>query len=138
MTPFHLHPRLEAGGHHLAVIHQCDIILKNNAHYPWFIIVPHIDQTKTEISHLSSIEYQNINTSTLTVTKFIEQHFSPDKINIANIGNIVRQMHIHLIGRSETDPAWPEVVWGHPEKIPYSEKQVEEIKIAFNLLISDN
>lgn len=131
MTHFTIHPRLAAGGHHLATLHHCDVLLKNNAHYSWFVIVPHVDTDKTEITHLNETEYQNINACTLIVSKFIEMEFSPIKNNIGNIANIVRQMHIHVIGRSETDPAWPEVVWGHPEKIPYTDERVEEIKNSF-------
>ncbi|MGJ8655118.1 MAG: HIT domain-containing protein [Akkermansiaceae bacterium] len=137
MTDFTLNPRLASGGHLLATINNCDVLLKNNAHYPWFVVVPHISETKTEITHLTTTEYQNINNTTLTVSQFIEQHFSPSKLNIGNIANIVRQMHIHIIGRTETDPAWPEVVWGHQEKIPYSDQRVEELKNAFTAFLAE-
>jgi len=131
MNKFIIHPRLAAGGHHLLTLNNCDILLKNNAHYLWFLIVPHIEASKTEITQLSESEYRNINTCTLKVSQFISKELKSDKINIGNIGNIVQQMHIHVIGRSKTDPAWPDVVWGHSEKISYSDQRVEEIKNAF-------
>jgi diadenosine tetraphosphate (Ap4A) HIT family hydrolase len=131
MNEFTPHPRLTTGGYHIATIHNCEILLKKNANYAWFVIIPHVDTSKTEITHLSKTEYDDINACTLTVSQFVEKHFSPVKINIGNIGNIVRQMHIHVIGRTESDPAWPEVVWGHSDKIPYSDQQVEDIKNAF-------
>jgi diadenosine tetraphosphate (Ap4A) HIT family hydrolase len=138
MSDFILHPRLTAGGHHLGTLLNCEVLLKNNAHYTWFVIVPRVDAKKTEITHLSETEYADINACTLTVSQFLKLEFSPDKINIGNIGNIVQQMHIHVIGRSEKDPAWPEVVWGHAEKIPYSNERVEEIKSNFKAFISVN
>ncbi len=138
MAHFTIHPRLAAGGHHLASVYDCDVLLKNNAHYLWFVIIPHVDSHKSEITHLSETEYKNINSSSLIVSQFLEYQFSPAKINIGNIGNIVRQMHIHVIGRSETDPAWPEVVWGNPEKIPYPDERVEEIRNDFAAFIAKN
>ncbi len=128
MSDFTLHPRLANGGYHLCTLLNCELLLKNNAHYAWFIIVPQVDSSKTEITYLSESEYADINACTLVVSRFVEVSFSPHKINIGNIGNIVSQMHIHVIGRSQNDPAWPEVVWGNPEKIPYSLERAEEIK----------
>ncbi len=136
MTDFNLHPRLAAGGYHLVTFRNCEVLLKKNAHYAWFVIVPRVDVTKTEVTHLSETEYSDINACTLMVSQFLELEFSPDKINIGNIGNIVQQMHIHVIGRSEKDPAWPEVVWGHQEKLPYSDKRVEEIRNAFKSFLA--
>ena len=135
MADFTMHPRLAAGGYHLATLRGCEVLLKKNAHYTWFVIVPRVDAEKTEITHLSETEYSDINACTLTVSQFLELEFSPDKTNIGNIGNIVQQMHIHVIGRSEKDPAWPEVVWGHKEKIPYSDERVEEVRNAFKAFL---
>jgi diadenosine tetraphosphate (Ap4A) HIT family hydrolase len=136
MSDFMLHPRLAVGGHHLGTLLNCEVLLKNNAHYAWFVIVPRVGPQKTEITDLNETEYADINACTLVVSQFLESEFSPDKINIGNIGNIVQQMHIHVIGRSEKDPAWPDVVWGNSEKIPYSDTRVEEIKNAFKAFIS--
>lgn len=136
MADFNLHPRLAAGGYHLVTHQNCEVLLKNNAHYAWFVIVPRVDTEKTEITDLTAAEYSDINACTLAVSQFLELKFSPAKINIGNIGNIVQQMHIHVIGRTEKDPAWPEVVWGHPEKIPYSDKRVEEIKNTFKAFLA--
>jgi diadenosine tetraphosphate (Ap4A) HIT family hydrolase len=138
MTDFTLHPRLASGGYHLVTLRNCEVLLKNNAHYAWFVIVPRVDTEKTEITQLSATEYSDINACTLAVSQFLELKFSPAKINIGNIGNIVQQMHIHVIGRSEKDPAWPEVVWGHKEKIPYSDERVEEIKNKFEAFLKSN
>ncbi|MFT5906490.1 MAG: diadenosine tetraphosphate (Ap4A) HIT family hydrolase [Cryomorphaceae bacterium] len=136
MTDFKMHPRLAAGGFHLAILNNCEVILKNNAHYTWFVIVPRVSAEKTEVTQLSEAEFSDINACTLIVSRFLDSEFSPDKINIGNIGNIVQQMHIHVIGRSEKDPAWPEVVWGHPEKTPYSDERVEEIKNTFKAFLA--
>ena len=136
MTDFIMHPRLAAGGSHLVTLENCEVLLKNNANYTWFVIVPRVSLDKTEITHLSEAEYSDINACTLIVCQFLELEYAPDKINIGNIGNIVQQMHIHVIGRSEKDPAWPEVVWGHPEKKPYSDERVEDIKNALKAFLA--
>jgi len=61
------------------------------------------------------------------ISKFIKTEFKIDKLNVAAIGNIVKQLHIHIIGRAESDFCWPGVVWGADGKKKYSEKEIKEI-----------
>lgn len=129
---FQLHERLAKGGFHLGTVHHCEVLLKNNALYPWFVIVPRIDSNNIDIDSLTESQYDDIQKATLLITKFIRAQFSPDKINIGNIGNIVQQMHIHVIGRFTTDPAWPDVVWGHKDKELYTFEQENTIQHDFN------
>ena len=128
---FQLNQRLDQGGHLMGEIENCLILLKNNSHYVWMILVPKVSAAKEDITDLNTEEWESMNLATKQVAAFIQSYFSPDKINIGNIGNSVRQMHIHVVGRFESDPAWPGVVWGAEEKRAYDEEVVHSIKSAF-------
>ena len=69
-------------------------------------------------------------------SKFVDDHFRPTKLNVACIGNQVRQMHLHIVGRSETDPAWPGTVWASDAKKPYSSEAAAEIRSAARSALS--
>lgn len=128
---FQLNQRLEKSGYFLGEIEDCIVLLKNNSHYVWMVLIPKISSSKEDITDLSMEEWDRTNLATKKVAAFIQSYFSPDKINIGNIGNIVRQMHIHVIGRFENDPAWPNAVWGDESKRVYDQEVVNSIKSAF-------
>ena len=69
------------------------------------------------------------------VSEFVASYFQPDKLNVACIGNQVRQMHIHLVGRSPEDPAWPGTVWAFEGKKEYSEEEYEKIRAAARVFL---
>ena len=64
------------------------------------------------------------------VSEFVAGYFHPEKLNVACIGNQVRQMHIHIVGRSANDPAWPGTVWVYEGKRDYSDEEIEKIRSA--------
>lgn len=132
MEKFKLNERLEKGCVDFGSHGICRVLLKNNSHFLWFILVPEIAPSITEIHQLSEAQYNSINASTRFIAGFLSDHFSPEKINIGNIGNVVRQMHIHVVGRNSSDPAWPGVVWACSEKQPYSEPRISEILSSYN------
>ena len=134
---FQLNERLAKGGFDLGTHGICRVLLKNNSHFSWFILVPEIDTEITEVHQLSDEQYVSINQTTRIVAKFISKHFSPEKINIGNIGNVVRQMHIHVIGRTTTDPAWPGVVWASSEKQTYKPASALEIHSAYTKFLKN-
>ena len=127
---FTLHPRLEAGTHPLGFIHGCHILLKNNAAFPWILIVPEVEDGIEDLHQLSPERYAEVAFLIRSISNFISDHFQPEKLNIGCIGNIVRQMHIHIVGRSESDPAWPGTVWASDAKKTYSEEEIESIRTA--------
>ena len=88
------------------------LLLHNNAAVIWFIIVPKTD--KTELFELPSAEQQQLLNEINRLSAYLKEQHGCDKINIATIGNIVSQLHIHIIGRNKNDPYWPGVVWGQP------------------------
>ena len=128
MDSFKLNERLEKGGIDFGSHGICRVLLKNNSHFLWFILVPEIDSSITEVHQLSIAQYNSINHSTRFISEFLSKNFAPEKINIGNIGNVVRQMHIHVIGRTSYDPAWPGVVWSCSKKELYTEARIGEVK----------
>ena len=104
---------------------DCKILVMNNSTVPWFIIVPFT--AKTEWYELDDSVQYNINKITNKLSKFLKDEYKADKLNVATIGNVVKQMHIHVVGRFESDPAWPAPVWGNLEARVYSDKMKSEL-----------
>lgn len=129
MTDFTLDPRLAQDCHLLTEVEQGLLLLMDNRLLPWFILVPRTDVS--EFFHLPAAR-QSLHLKQIeAISRRIEAHFVPDKINIAAIGNIVRQLHIHIVARSKQDFAWPGVVWGRPEREPWAPQQVQEMQQLF-------
>ena len=107
----------------------------NDANYPWFILVPQ-RQGIREIFELSEADQQQLMVESSTLSKAIAGHFKADKINVAALGNMVPQLHIHHIVRYTTDPAWPAPVWGHAAASSYPDEEssslVKTIKELFH------
>jgi len=127
---FSLHPKLAAGGFELGRIGGCRLLLKNNALFPWLILVPEVEDGIEDLHQLSPERYNEVMAAVRKVSLFVSNHFKPEKLNVACIGNQVRQMHIHIVGRSTGDPAWPGTVWAHDGKQAYHESEIEEITQA--------
>jgi diadenosine tetraphosphate (Ap4A) HIT family hydrolase len=127
---FILNERLASSSIDVARIHGCCILLKNEAQFPWFIIVPEVPQGIEDLHHLDEMIFTEVMLAVRKISCFIEAYFSPEKLNVACIGNIVRQMHIHVVGRSTGDPAWPGVVWAFNAKRQYGEGEQETIVSA--------
>lgn len=103
------------------------LLLMNNSLLPWFVIVPQTDET--EIIDLVQSEQLKLQEAINLLGYFIRNNFAISKLNIAAIGNIVSQLHIHVVGRNPGDYCWPAVVWGTSERESYSKLQIEEITI---------
>lgn len=130
--PFSVHERLHAGGIDFGMQGKCHILLKKNAVFPWFILIPEVENHIVDLHQLETADYQSVMQTIREISRFVESHFKPDKINVAAIGNIVPQLHIHIVARYKTDPAWPDVIWGHEEKKAYQADDVEIIKNAYD------
>jgi len=129
MNNFEIHPRLRADCHIIARLDLSHLLLMNNALLPWFILVPETDAV--ELHDLSREDHTRLTDEIRRVSRFVQAHFEIEKLNVAAIGNIVRQMHIHIIGRRTDDFAWPGPVWGRPERKDYEAAKLEELKGAF-------
>ncbi|MGB0373045.1 MAG: HIT family protein [Opitutales bacterium] len=126
---FELHPTLASDTHILHEGSSAHLLLHRNAVIPWFILVPHTQET--ELCNLEPETYSITLDRCRVISKWIQKEFLCKKVNFGAIGNLVPQMHLHMVGRSENDECWPKPVWGNLETFrAYSEKEVEDIKLA--------
>jgi diadenosine tetraphosphate (Ap4A) HIT family hydrolase len=112
MASFTLHPRLSADTHVMGDLPLCRVLLMNDARFPWLILVPRRHGLH-EISDLSPEDTPALMDEIRLVSKALRDTLSPDRINVAAIGNTVDQLHVHVVARTTSDPAWPGTVWGH-------------------------
>jgi len=133
---FKLDSRLEQDCLSLTDLPLSRILLMNDARYPWLILVPRCANI-TEMFELSITDQQQLMTESSALAKAMTTHFQPLKMNIANLGNIVSQLHLHHIARFDSDPAWPGPVWGHGATLSYSESALHNIQLILNSLLSD-
>jgi diadenosine tetraphosphate (Ap4A) HIT family hydrolase len=116
---FVLHPQLAADSLLLTEWPLSQVRLINDQQYPWFLLVPKVTAAKDIIDLTDEQQLQFWQESKL-LSHWIRSDYQPDKLNIAALGNVVAQLHLHHIGRFKSDMAWPAPVWGkHPAR-PYS------------------
>jgi diadenosine tetraphosphate (Ap4A) HIT family hydrolase len=125
MNEFQINERLRADCVALAKLDLSHLLLMNNSLVPWFILVPETEAV--ELHDLSREDHARLTDEIRLVSRFVESEFEVEKLNVAAIGNIVRQMHIHVIGRRTDDFAWPGPVWGRPEKEAYLEGEIARL-----------
>ena len=129
-TPFSLAPELQRDCIELADWPLCKVLLMNDSQYPWFILVPRVAGVK-EIIDLSEELQITLLQESGKLSKLLQQVFNPDKLNVAALGNMVPQLHVHHIARFKSDAAWPAPVWGKLPAIPYSDEQISALKAHF-------
>lgn len=117
---FSLHARLAADCVTLADWPLCRALLMNDASYPWLILVPRRPGL-TEFHQVDSGDMLQLADEICNASRALEAAFRPDKINLGALGNMVPQLHIHVIARFREDPAWPGPVWGAQPPVPYGE-----------------
>jgi diadenosine tetraphosphate (Ap4A) HIT family hydrolase len=122
---FTLATALRADCHVLGRLTLCQVLLVNKAEVPWFIAVP--ETTVIELCDLSAFEQTQLQGEIDQLARWLRAQFAVTKLNIAAIGNIVPQLHIHIIGRHPDDVWWPGVVWGQTSTRPYPPARVAEI-----------
>lgn len=131
---FTLHQRLKDDTVEVARLALCSVLLMKDRTVPWLILVPRREGA-SEMHALSKEDRAVLIEEITLASKALEKLYRPDKINIGALGNLVPQLHIHVIGRFKTDRAWPGPVWGRDGAEPYTEaelgKAVCELKEAF-------
>lgn len=126
---FLLNPTLEKNTYLLKETSKNLILLSKNSLITWFLLVP-----KTHIIEwylLNKEEQVDLNEQICLISKFLKEELNYDKINIATIGNVVAQMHIHIAGRNTDDLFWPDVIWGKQEFKEYTPNQLLNLKNQF-------
>lgn len=109
-TPFELDPHLGRETTRLGRLDGAHVLLMHEAAVPWFLLVPETDVV--ELCDLDPHAHARLLAAAHMLGRFVREHFAADKLNVAAIGNIVRQLHVHVIGRRRDDPWWPGTVWG--------------------------
>jgi diadenosine tetraphosphate (Ap4A) HIT family hydrolase len=124
MKPFQLHPRLKQDCIAVGRFALSQILLMNDQQYPWAILVPQRHDI-TEIYQLASGDRQQLLEESCWLAETLVALYQPDKLNIAAIGNLVPQLHLHHVARYQTDIAWPGPVWGKFAARAYAGHEVE-------------
>ncbi|WP_347986358.1 HIT domain-containing protein [Methylomonas sp. AM2-LC] len=124
MSGFKLHPRLEQDCLTVGQMTLCTLMLMNDSQYPWYILVPSRPDIN-EIYQLAITDQQALLAESSLLAEKLQLIYRPDKLNIATIGNLVPQLHMHHIVRYQKDSTWPAPVWGKLPALPYSEPQAE-------------
>jgi diadenosine tetraphosphate (Ap4A) HIT family hydrolase len=115
---FVLDPRLAADTYPVASLPLCDVLLMNDARYPWLILVPR-QAGLVEVADLDDATQVALWREVNQAAAALRQVTPCEKLNIAALGIVVRQMHVHVVARNEGDDAWPRPVWGHGKTEPY-------------------
>ena len=122
-----LHPRLAADCIRLGRFALCHLLLMNDSSYPWFILVPDRAGVR-EIFELSAADRQQLLDESCRLSDFLMQAYKGDKLNIAALGNLVPQLHLHHVVRFKSDRAWPAPVWGRFPPVAYTAEAVSDIR----------
>lgn len=120
-----LDPRLLKDGEVIGKFKLCHVLLMRDANYPWVVLVPDRED-KTEVFDLSQDDQYQLYIESNTLLTFLKKEFKADKMNVAALGNVVAQLHIHHIGRYKTDIAWPAPVWGAFPAKAYADNEFEK------------
>jgi len=128
---FTLHPQLERDSFFVASLELSQLLLINNALFPWLVLVPRAPEARELIDLQDGARHQLMDEISL-VSRCMQSLFAPDKLNIAALGNQVPQLHIHVIARFAKDAAWPHPVWGKGNE-PYTDPKpfIDRLKKEF-------
>jgi diadenosine tetraphosphate (Ap4A) HIT family hydrolase len=125
MTAFVLDKALADSSSLIKDLGDVQLRLSNNALVIWFIVVPKV--IVTEWFELDMDMQLRLNALINTLSQFLKEDLQVDKVNVATIGNVVSQMHIHVIGRKKDDFCWPDVVWGKSKSRAYLANEKDDI-----------
>ena len=118
MPDFSLDPRLAADTVPVGDLGLCQVLLMDDSRFPWLILVPR----RADVSELTDLAAEDaaLLWQEVGIAVGVMQALAkPDKVNVAALGNVVAQMHVHVVGRFLSDPAWPGPVWGFEARKPY-------------------
>lgn len=123
---FSLASRLEADSHFLTDWPLCQVRLMDDARFPWLVLVPRRGGLE-EWGELNPEDSARLAEEIGKAGRVLTQMFRPTKVNVGALGNIVRQMHVHVIARFDTDAAWPGPVWGQGTRVPYESARKDRL-----------
>ncbi len=120
LVSFHLDDRLARDTFVIGDLLLCRVLLMNDARWRWLILVPRREGL-VELTDLELVDQTQLMDEAGRAARFLKSYTSADKINVGALGNIVRQLHLHVVARVVGDPAWPGPVWGHGAATPYDD-----------------
>ncbi len=133
---FELDHRLAKDSHDITNLPLCNVRLMDNKCFPWLVLIPRVGDASEWID-LAREDQHRLSDEIAIVSHVLQALVTPDKLNVAALGNQVSQLHVHLIARYKADAAWPKPIWGGAEE-PYSEaesrKFIYELKSALDSL----
>lgn len=121
-----LDPRLASDSLAIGMLALCEVRLQNDARFPWLVLVPQ-REGMTELFELSAPDRATTMEEIAQVSAALRAVTQCLKINVGALGNMVRQLHIHIVARHESDAAWPGPVWGVGTRVPYGETQTADL-----------
>jgi diadenosine tetraphosphate (Ap4A) HIT family hydrolase len=127
---FSVDPVIEQNSIFIKNLGLSTIYLKNDKENPWFILVPR-KAGAVELIDLNHEEQTMLMEEITIVSEFLKSHYRPHKMNVGSLGNIVTQLHIHVIARNPSDRAWPGPIWGTPTTQEFDHNELENIKSNF-------
>lgn len=113
------------------------LLLMNDSQYPWFILVPRREEV-SELFQLDAADQQQLWKEAVSLAEVLKDSFGADKMNVATLGNVVSQLHVHVIARRKSDAAWPAPVWGRAPAVPYTEGQIADLLARLRLVLTDD
>ncbi len=122
---YELHPQLAADTHPVAAFALSELRLMDDSNYPWLVLVPRVPDVR-EMIELDPMQRRELGDEIDHASRLLRDAFSPFKLNVAALGNLVPQLHVHVIARFESDPAWPAPVWGRVAARPYTPEDLVE------------
>lgn len=125
--PFDLHPTLARDTVEVTRLPLCRVLLMRDRRFPWLILVPERDGLR-EIQDLPPQDRAELVEEIAQAGEVLQRLFHPYKLNVGALGNLVPQLHIHVVARFATDAAWPGPVWGSGPAEGYSEEELEEVR----------
>jgi diadenosine tetraphosphate (Ap4A) HIT family hydrolase len=134
---FVLDPRLAQDTVPLGDFPLCRLLLSNDSNYPWFILVPRRAGI-SELFQLNAADQLQLWQETTALSQALSDAFNADKLNVAALGNIVSQLHMHVIVRYREDAAWPAPVWGKHPAQPYTGQQLSALRDRLQSVLTDN
>ncbi|WP_266181522.1 HIT domain-containing protein [Dyella humicola] len=123
---FVIDTRLRADTRHVASLDLCDVLLMNDARFPWLVLVPR-RAGMVEICDLAAAEQTTLWLEAHRAAQALRAIAAFDKLNLGALGNIVRQLHVHVVGRRQGDSAWPGPVWGSGAAQHYEPQELEQM-----------
>ncbi len=124
---FELHPDLARDGILIGRFDLCLVLLINDATYPWFVLVPQREHIR-DLTDLAFDDYRMLWHESRKLSQAILKSFRGEKLNVAALGNVTPQLHVHHIVRFSDDPAWPAPIWGRNPMQPYQDAAVDQIR----------